>query len=92
MQHVVLQNAKLKVEIRELKRELIPVEEVTHPGTELASAIRTVVSQLHRVAPSRVGHPVETIETRLKDEEDEILKQLHTINVRTGQWQECAAA
>ena len=91
-QHVVLQNAKLKVEIRELKRELIPVEEVTHLGTELASAIRTVVSRLHRVAPSLSGHPVETIETRLKDEEDEILKQLHTINERMGQWQESAAA
>lgn len=91
-QNVVLQNAKLKVEIRHLKRELIPVEEVSHLGSELGSAIRTVVSRLHRTAPSLVGHPVEVVETRLKEEEDEILKQLHTLGERTAQWQESAVA
>lgn len=90
-QHVVLQNAKLKVQIRELKRELIPVEEVAHLGAELGSAIRTVVTRLHRVAPSLAGHPVEIIETRLKEEEDEILKQLHTIDERLKGWQRPAS-
>ena len=86
-QHVVLQNAKLKVEIRKLKRELIPVEEVSHLGAELGSAIRTVLTRLHRVAPSLTGHPVDVIEARLKDEEDEVLKQLHTLNERIKDWQ-----
>ena len=86
-QNVVLQNAKLKVEIRHLKRELIPAEEISHLGSELGSAIRTVVSRLHRAAPALVGHPVEVIETRLKEEEDEVLKQLHTLGERMEQWQ-----
>ena len=90
-QHVVLQNAKLKVEIRRLKRELIPAEEVAHLGSELGSAIRTVVARLHRCAPSLTGHPVEVIETRLKDEEDEVLKQLHLVDERMKQWQSTAS-
>lgn len=90
-ENVVLQNAKLKVEIRHLKRELIPVEEVNHLGSELGSAIRTVVSRLHRTAPSLVGHPVDVIETRLKEEEDEVLKQLHTLGERLNQWQASTA-
>lgn len=91
-QNVVLQNAKLKVEIRHLKRELIPVEEVSQLGSELGSAIRTVVSRLHRTAPSLVGHPIEVIETRLKEEEDEVLKQLHTLGERMKEWQASAAS
>ena len=91
-QHVVLQNAKLKVELRQLKRELIPVEEVAHLGAELGSAIRKVVTHLHRTAPSLEGHPVNVIEDRLKEEEDDILKQLHAIDERLGQWKESAAA
>jgi len=86
-QNVVLQNAKLKVEIRHLKRELIPVEEINHLGSELGSAIRAVLSRLHRVAPSLVGYPVDVIETRLKEEEDEVLKQLHTLNERMDKWE-----
>jgi len=86
-QHVVLQNAKLKVQLRELKRQLIPVEEVSHLGAELGSAIRKVLTRLHRIAPSLEGHPVEVIETRLKEEEDEVLKQLHTIDELLTQWQ-----
>ena len=86
-QHVVLQNAKLKVQLRELKRQLIPVEEVSHLGAELGSAIRKVLTRLHRIAPSLEGHPVEVIETRLKEEEDEVLKQLHTIDEHLAQWQ-----
>ena len=86
-QHVVLQNAKLKVQLRELKRQLIPVEEVSHLGAELGSAIRKVLTRLHRIAPSLVGHPVEVVEARLKEEEDEVLKQLHTIDERIRAWQ-----
>ena len=86
-QHVVLQNAKLKVELRQLKRELIPVEEVTHLGAELGAAIRKVVTRVHRTAPSLEGQSVTIIEARLKEEEDDILKQLHTLDERLAAWQ-----
>jgi hypothetical protein len=87
-QHVVLQNAKLKVELRQLKRELIPVEEVTHLGAELGAAIRKVVTRVHRTAPSLEGQSVAVIEARLKEEEDDILKQLHTLDERLNAWQQ----
>ena len=87
LQHIILQNAKLKVELRNLKRELIPVEEVTHLGAELGAAIRKVVTRAHRVAPSLEGQPVPVIEARLKEEEDDILKQLHTLDERLSEWQ-----
>ncbi len=81
-QHIILQNAKLKVELRNLKRELIPVEEVTHLGAELGAAIRKVVTRVHRTAPSLEGQSVAVIEARLKEEEDDILTQLHTLDER----------
>jgi len=87
-QHVVLQNAKLKVELRSLKRELLPVDEVTHLGAELGAAIRKVITRLHRTAPSLEGQSVAVIETRLKEEEDDILKQLHTLDERLKGWQQ----
>ena len=87
-QHVVLQNAKLKVELRKMRREVIPVEEVPRVGAELGAAIRKVVTRLHRMAPSLVGHPVDVIETRLKEEEDEILKQLHLLHEHLSRWEE----
>jgi len=87
-QHIVLQNAKLKVELRHLKQELVPVEEVAHVGAELGAAIRKVVTRIHRLAPSLEGHPVEVIESRLKEEEDDIVKQLHTLDERLNAWQQ----
>jgi hypothetical protein len=48
---------------------------------------RTFQPAFTRVAPSLVGHPVDVIETRLKEEEDEVLKQLHTLNERMDQWE-----
>ena len=86
-QHVVLQNAKLQVEVRRLRREVVPVEDVRRVGAELGAAIRKVVTRLHRVAPSVVGHPVDVVETRLKEEEDEILKQLHLLHEHVGRWE-----
>ncbi len=86
-QHVVLQNAKLKVELRQLKRELLPVEEVAHLGAELGAAIRKVITRLHRTAPSLEGQSVAMIEARLKEEENDILKQLHTLDETLQAWQ-----
>ena len=53
---------------------------VTRMGAELGAAIRKVVARIHRSAPSLEGHPVEVIESRLKEEEDDIVKQLHTLD------------
>ena len=87
-QHVSLQNAKLKVELRRLRREVISVDEVRRVGAELGTAIRKVICRLHRIAPSVVGHPVEVVESRLKEEEDEILKQLHLLQEHLSRWEE----
>ena len=89
-QHVVLQNAKLKVELRQLKRELLPAEDVKQLGAELGAAIRKVLTRLHRLAPSLVGHPVDVIEARLKEEEDGVLAQLHLLDEQLGQWQKAS--
>ena len=90
-EYALLHNAKLKVEIRHLKRELIQVEELAHLGSELGFMIRTVASRLHPVAPSLAGHPVEVIETRLKGQEEEIFRQLNTLGERVTQGQEAAS-
>ncbi len=52
------------------------------------ATVRKVVSRLHRAAPSLVGHPIDVVQTRLKEEEDEILKQLHTLHERLEAWQQ----
>lgn len=69
-------------------RSTPPVEEVTRLGGELGAAIRKVVARLHRCAPSLEGQPVTVIEARLKEAEDEILQQLHTLDERLGGWQQ----
>jgi hypothetical protein len=89
-QQVVLQNAKLKYQIRQLKYELIPAEEVRHLGAELGNAVRKVVLGLHRLAPSLLGQPIEVLEARLKEVEDDILKQFNIIGERIGRWKEPA--
>jgi len=61
---------------------------VTHLGAELGAAIRKVVTRVHRTAPSLEGQPVPVIEARLKEEEDDILKQLHTLDERLSAWQQ----
>ena len=53
----------------------------------MGAAIRKVVTRVHRTAPSLEGQPVPVIEARLKEEEHDILKQLHTLDERLGAWQ-----
>ncbi|MCZ7636752.1 MAG: hypothetical protein M5U12_12385 [Verrucomicrobia bacterium] len=45
------------------------------------------MTRVHRTAPSLEGQSVAVIEARLKEEEDDILKQLHTLDDRLGEWQ-----
>jgi hypothetical protein len=91
-QHVLLQNAKLKVQLKRQKGELIPAEEVRHLGFELGSAIRKVVTRVHRLAPSLAGQSAEVIEQRLKEEEDGILAQVNIIHEQVRAWEEKAAS
>lgn len=59
----------------------------THLSAQLGAAIRKVVTPLHHTTPSLEGQPVPVIEARLKEEEDDILKQLHTLDERLSAWQ-----
>lgn len=83
---ILLQNQKLEFQLSVLRREFVPAESVEKWGSELASAIRKTVVQIHLVAPSVVGCTVPEAEARLKDLEDEIIGQLHTINTRLEAW------
>ena len=53
----------------------------------LGGAIRKKVTRTHRIAPSLEGQPVAVIETRLKEQEDEVLTQLHTLDDHLTAWQ-----
>ena len=87
-QHVLLQNAKLKVQLRLQKGELLPKEEACRAGAELGSAIRKVVTRIHRLAPSLEGQSTKVIEERLKEEEDGILMQLNMIDSQIEKWEQ----
>jgi hypothetical protein len=65
---------------------LVPVESVRELGAELGAAIRKTLT-VHRLASSLVGLSVEEIESRLKEAEDETLRQLHLLDQRVGQWE-----
>ena len=47
-----------------------------------------MITRLHRTAPSLEGQGVSVIESRLKEEEDDILNQLHTLDERLSAWQQ----
>lgn len=83
---ILLQNQKLEFQLSVMRREYVPAEDVEKWGAELGAAIRKVVVQIHLVAPSVVGCTTPEAESRLKDLEDEILSQLHTIGARMEAW------
>lgn len=83
---LLLQNEKLEFQLSVLRREYVPACDVEKWGSELGAAIRKVVVQIHLVAPSVVGCTTPEAEARLKDLEDEVLSQLHTISARMEAW------
>jgi hypothetical protein len=83
---ILLQNSKLEYQIAVLKREYMPTADVEKWGGELAAAIRKIIVQIHLVAPSVVGCSVPDAEARLKDLEDDILNQLHSIKDNMEKW------
>ena len=90
-EQLMLQNHKLRVALRRLKRELVPAEDVQRLGAELGSAIRKVLTRLHRAAPSLEGRKADLIEARLREQEEEVLAQLQIIEDRLAAWHEVAA-
>ena len=86
-QQMVLQNTKLRLALRRLKRELVPAEDVRRLGAELGGAIRKVLTRLHRAAPSLEGRKADVIEARLKEQEEEVLAQLQILEDRLALWQ-----
>jgi transcriptional regulator with XRE-family HTH domain len=80
--HLLLQNQKLELNLAVMRRDYLPGSDVERWGAELGAAIRKVVGQIHLAAPSVVGVSVPEAEARLKEIEDEILDQLHTLPER----------
>lgn len=85
---VLLQNEKLRMIIRRMKRELVSAREVSHLGAELGAAIRKLVTRIHRMATSLAGQTVETIEKRLQEEEADIAAQLRIVDDRVSTWRQ----
>ena len=85
---VLLQNEKLRVIIRRMKRELVSAREVSQLGAELGAAIRKLVTRIHRMAPSLAGHDLATIEKRLQEEESDIVAQLRIVDDRVSTWRQ----
>ena len=85
---VLLQNEKLRVTIRRMKKELVSAREVSHLGAELGAAIRKLVTRIHRMAPLLAGHDLAIIEKRLQDEEADIAAQLRIVDDRVNGWRQ----
>jgi transcriptional regulator with XRE-family HTH domain len=80
--HLLLQNQKLELSLAVMRRDYLPATDVERWGAEIGAAVRKVVGQIHLAAPSVVGVSVPEAEARLKEIEDEILEQLHTLPER----------
>ncbi|MFM7102677.1 MAG: hypothetical protein ACKO3N_16085 [Verrucomicrobiota bacterium] len=77
-----IQIEKLEHAVAVSRGEYWAVADVKKWCAELAGAIRKVVTQIHLIAPSVVGVSVPEAEARLKDLEDEILRQFHQLGSR----------
>lgn len=76
------QIAKLETQVSIMRREFIPADEVEKIGSEIGAGVRKIVKQIHLAAPSVVGLTVPEAESRLREIENEIIEQLHTLPAR----------
>jgi hypothetical protein len=58
-----------------------------HPNFRRVEAADPAFGDLVTFRLARVAQPVATIEARLEDEEDDILKQMHTLHDQLTPWQ-----
>lgn len=72
LRQIELKNQKLEEQVSILRRERIPVATVEKWGGEIGAAVRKVVTEIHRIAPSVVGISIQEAEARLKELEQEI--------------------
>lgn len=79
-ENLLLQNRLLQRKLDILERAYLPAVEVERVGSALGVAIRKVVCQLHLCAPSIVGLTVAEADVALREKEDEIMEQLHTLH------------
>lgn len=77
--NLLLQNERLQVRIEILRGDRVHAAEVEKRGAAVGAAVRNVVTQIHRIAPSIVGLSVADAEARLRDLESDILEQLRPI-------------
>jgi hypothetical protein len=70
---------RAEFEIAVRKKEYVLASDVERWGAEIGMNVRKVTTKLHLAAPSVVGVSVPEAEERLKEIEDEILHQLHSI-------------
>lgn len=84
--NLLLQNQKLGIQVAALRNEFVPFSDVERWGADLGAAIRKVVTQIHLIAPNLSGITVPEIEERLKESEQEILQQLHTLGEKIDDW------
>ena len=77
--NLLLQNQRLELQLSVMRRDYLPAADVERWGGEIGAAVRKVIGQIHLAAPSVVGVSVPEAEARLKEIEDEILEQLHTL-------------
>jgi hypothetical protein len=75
-----------ELELARQRGELVTVESVRQLGAELGAAIRKTLT-VHHLASSLMGLKAREIEDRLKEAEDETLRQLHLLDQRLGAWQ-----
>lgn len=80
--NLLLQNERLELQIAVMRKDYLPAVDVEKWGGEIGAAVRKVVSGIHRIAPSIVGLSVADAEARLKDLEQEVMEQLHTLGDR----------
>lgn len=86
--NLLLQNQTLEFKLAIMRKEYVPAADVEKWGGELGAAIRKVATQIHLAAPGIVGSTVPEAETRLKELEDEILHQLHSLADNMAAWKE----
>jgi hypothetical protein len=78
--NIVLQNEKLEHQLKVMRREVVPMREVETLGGALGFAIKRVVTTIHMLAPTLVAMTVAEAEVLLREKEDEIMEQLHTLH------------
>jgi len=84
---VLLQNRKLEFHLAVLKKEYIPTVEVKQWGGELGAAIRKVILSYHLLAKSLEGLSAPEIEARLKEAEEEVIRQLGSLTDTISRWE-----